>query len=155
MSRSPRNLYRRGDTWWGRVKIAGREYRGSLRTSDQREAARRLKDWRTKLERQEVGGAEAPTWKEAVVKWAAEVLPGAVKPTVATRYLVSIGQLDRVFGKLRVDHITQAKVAEYVSLRSGEATNATIRRDLTALSRLTAACVAWGWRTGNPAKDYD
>jgi site-specific recombinase XerD len=34
-------------------------------------------------------------------------------------------------------------------------TNATIRRDLTALSRLLAACVSWGWRTDNPARDYD
>ncbi len=34
-------------------------------------------------------------------------------------------------------------------------TNATIRRDLTALSRLLAACVSWGWRTDNPARDDD
>src|SRR5579859_7959451 len=95
MPRKSRNLYLRGATWWGRVKVAGREYRGSLRTTDPREAARRLKGWRTKVEREAVGDPESPTWKEAVVKWATEVLPRSVKPSVAKRYLVSIGQLEQ------------------------------------------------------------
>jgi integrase/recombinase XerD len=89
------------------------------------------------------------------VKWATEVLPRSVKPSVAKRYLVSIGQLERVFGTLRVDEINAARIAEYISLRSADATNATVRRDLTALSRLLSACVSWGWRTDNPARTYD
>jgi integrase len=155
MSRKPRNLFLRGDVWWGRVKIAGTLYRSSLRTTDPREAARRLKGWRQQLERELYGAADAPTFKEAVVKWAAEVLPKAVKPSVATRYLSSVGQLDATFGALRMDQITAQTVAAYISARSGKATNATIRRDLTALSRLLAACIAWGWRTDNPAATFD
>ncbi|MGG5812570.1 tyrosine-type recombinase/integrase [Falsiroseomonas sp. CW058] len=89
------------------------------------------------------------------MKWSAEVLPEAVKASVATRYLSSIAQLDATFGSLRMDAITGASVAAYVSSRSGHATNATIRRDLTALSRLLSACVAWGWRTDNPAAAFD
>jgi integrase/recombinase XerD len=89
------------------------------------------------------------------VKWAAEVLPEAVKPSVGKRYLSSIAQLDATFGALRMDQITSQTVAAYVSARAGKATNATIRRDLTALSRLLAACVARGWRKDNPARDYD
>lgn len=149
------NLYQRGDTWWGRCKIAGREYRSSLRTTDRREAVRRYKAWRTKLERQEIGDPDAQTFKEAVIKWALEILPQAVKPSVAKRYLVSVRQLEDVFGDLRMDEITTAKIGEYISRRSQLATNATIRRDLTALSRLLSACVAWGWRQDNPAKFYD
>jgi integrase/recombinase XerD len=42
-----------------------------------------------------------------------------------------------------------------VSLRTKAASNATIRRDLTAPSRLMAACVAWGWRDNNPVRLYD
>jgi len=155
MPRKARNLYRRGETWWGRIKVAGREYRGSLRTTDPREAARRLKGWRTKLEREAVGAPDSPTWQAAVVKWATEVLPQAVKPSVAKRYLVSVKQLERVFGALRVDQISAARIAEYISLRSSSASNATVRRDLTALSRLLSACVSWGWRTDNPARVYD
>lgn len=155
MPRKARNLYARNGIWWGRLKIAGREYRSSLRTTDPREAARRLKGWRLKLEREEVGSPDSPTWQMAVVKWAREVLPQSVKPTVAKRYLVSIGQLERIFGSLRVDQITGHRIAEYITLRNSEATNATVRRDLTALSRLLSACVSWGWRVDNPARTYD
>src|ERR1700674_605503 len=45
----PTHCYWRKDTIWGRVIIAGREYRRSLRTADPREAARRIKAWQTKL----------------------------------------------------------------------------------------------------------
>lgn len=83
------------------------------------------------------------------------MLPNSVKPSVAKRYLVSIGQLERTFGVLRIDQITSRQIAEYISLRSGEASNATVRRDLTALSRLLSACAAWGWRHDNPARTHD
>jgi integrase len=155
MASKSRNLYQRGAVWWGRVKVAGREYRGSLRTTDPREARDRLKAWRRKLERQAIGIEDAATFKEAVVRWAQEVLPGAVKPAVAKRYLSSVGQLADTFGAMRVDQIDARAIAAYVSSRSGKVTNATIRRDLTALSRLLAACVSWGWRTDNPARVYD
>jgi integrase len=155
MPRKSRNLYQRGTTWWGRIKVAGREYRGSLRTTNPQEAARRFAGWRKKLEREAVGSPDSPTWEAAVVKWAAEVLPRSVKPSVAKRYLVSIGQLERVFGSLRVDQINSARIAEYISLRSVSTTNATVRRDMTALSRLLSACVSWGWRTDNPARTHD
>lgn len=151
----PTNLYLRGTTYWGRLKIAGREYRASLRTPDAREAARRLRAWRLKLERASLGSPDTPTFKAAVVRWATEVLPNAVKPAVATRYLSSIAQLEAVFGSLRVDQITAQTIGEYVSSRANLVTNATIRRDLTALSRMLAACTAWGWVPANPVATYD
>jgi integrase len=151
----PPNTYWRGPVIWGRIKIAGREYRDSLRTSDPREAARRVKAWRLKLERAAVGDPDSPSFKAAVVRWASEILPGAVKPAVAKRYLVSIGQLEATFGDMRIDQITPVTISDYIGKRSQIATNATIRRDLTALSRLLAACVAWGWRQDNPARFYD
>jgi integrase/recombinase XerD len=151
----PANCYGRNGIIWGRLKVAGREYRRSLRTADPREAARRLKAWRLKLERQEFDDVDAPTFKAAVVKWAKEVLPGAVKPSVAKRYLVSIGQMAEHFGALRVTEINASVISGYISSRSGTATNATVRRDLTALSRLLSSCVAWGWVSGNPARLFD
>lgn len=155
MSQPGAYLYQRGDVYWGRVRCAGREYRRSLRTTDPREAAKRLQAWRLKIERAEVGNADAPLFKAAVVKWATEVLPQAVKPAVARRYLTSIACLREVMGDLRIDQITGAKISQYVSLRAGVVSNATIRRDLTALSRLMAACCAWGWREDNPVRAYD
>jgi integrase/recombinase XerD len=154
MARKPSNIYRRGAWLWGRTVIGGVEYRRSLRTDDPKEAPGLYKAWRKELVR-ELAGVGTPTFKEAVVRWGKEVLPGAVKEAVKIRYMSSMGQLDAVFGKLRMDEITSRKVADYVSSRAGKVTNATIRRDLTALSRLLAACVSWGWRTDNPALDYD
>jgi integrase/recombinase XerD len=151
----PSHCYVRNGIIWGRIVLAGREYRRSLRTADPREAARRVKAWRLKIERQEFGALDAPTFKAAVVKWAKEVLPGAVKPSVAKRYLVSIGQMADHFGSLRVTEINAGVIGSYISLRSGAASNATVRRDLTALSRLLSSCVAWGWRQDNPARLFD
>jgi integrase len=102
-----------------------------------------------------VADPDSPTFKAAVVKWAEEVLPKSVKPAVMRRYLTSIAQLDPVFGPLRIGEVNTAKISEYVSLRTRTTSNATIRRDLTALSRLMAACVAWGWRDDNPVRLYD
>lgn len=148
-------LYRRGNVWWGRVRFAGREHRRSLRTIDAREAARRLKAWRQKIESVDVGDASSPSIKAAVVRWAAEILPQSVKPAVARRYLSSIGQIVDALGNVRVASITPAKISEYCSLRRPVASNATIRRDITALSRLLSACISWGWCAQNPARYYD
>jgi integrase len=63
--------------------------------------------------------------------------------------------LDPVFGEMRLSQITTRLIADYVSSRSGQVSNATIRRDLTAMSRLLSACCAWGWLDSNPAKAFD
>lgn len=151
----PPHCYWRKDTIWGRVIIAGSEHRRSLRTADAKEAARRIRAWQTKLERHQFGDIEAPGFKEAVLRWAKEVLPGSVKPAVAKRYLVSIRQMADHFGELRVTEIDAASISSYICSRSGVATNATIRRDLTALSRLLSSCMAWGWLQSNPARLFD
>ena len=151
----PPHCYWRKDTIWGRVIIAGSEHRRSLRTADAKEAARRIRAWQTKLERHQFGDVEAPGFKEAVLRWAKEVLPGSVKPAVAKRYLVSIRQMADHFGELRVTEIDAASISSYISFRSGVATNATIRRDLTALSRLLSSCMAWGWLQSNQARLFD
>lgn len=161
--KAPKHCYWRGDTLWVRFKVGGQEHRETLRTSDPREAARRTREIRDRLRREAVLGkplepvAPPPghTWAEAIERWKREILPGAVRPRVAQRYKVSLGQLEPVFGTLTIEVITTKTISTYVSSRAGQATNATVRRDLTALSRLLAACVAWGWLDANPAKAYD
>jgi integrase/recombinase XerD len=153
--RLPKGVYTRGDSdsLWGRVQIDGREYRRSLRTADPEQAKDKLARWSAELQRIADGGAE--TWRDAVIRWDREVLPTSVKPSVRRRYLASIAMLDAVFGKLKLSQITTRLIADYVSSRSGVVTNATIRRDITALSRLLSACCAWGWIDVNPAKAFD
>lgn len=152
---APRNLYRRKKIWWGRLKLAGREHRRSLRTADPKEAKLRLKRWREKLEREKVGSQDCPRLKAASVRWGTEILPRSVKPAVMRRYLSSIRQIIEGLGDISVGAISASIITDYCSQRSAGATNATIRRDLTALSRLLACCVAWGWIASNPARFYD
>lgn len=149
------HLYKRGATFWGRIRVAGVEHGRSLRTSDPKEARRRLRGWILAVERAALGSPDCPTLKEVTIRWANEVLPQAVKPAVAQRYLSSMRQVVGALGNMPVDLITQTTIAGYASQRSTVASNATIRRDLTALSRLLACCVAWGVRTDNPLKYYD
>lgn len=151
----PPGCYFRGKTIWGRFILAGLEHRRSLRTSNPKEAQARLESWRQKIHRQEFELDNTHSFKLAVLKWEAEVLPEAVKPSVMRRYMTSITALVPVFGDLNVKDINSKAIARYISTRTGTVTNATIRRDLTALSRLLAACIAWGWISDNPAKTFD
>lgn len=153
--RLPPNCYRRGDVIWGRLVVAGREHRASLRTADPKEAGHRLRAWRLRIERRALGADDPRSFQAAVVRWAAEVLPGAVKPQVARRYLTSIAALDAEFGDAALPDITPARIARFIGRRAGTVSNATIRRDLTALSRLLSAAIAWGWIAENPARTFD
>lgn len=90
-----------------------------------------------------------------MTRWAAEYLP-TVKPSTATRYRGSARQLDPHFARLAVAAIDQKAIASFISARRQDgAGDATIRRDLTALSRILACTVAWGWRQDNPARVID
>lgn len=150
------NLYRRGKVWWGRIQSDGREHRRSLRTVSRAEAIKRLKIWREELNHAAFHGEARHTWPAAVLKYGTEVLPGSVKPSTGKRYKVSLGILYPLLRELYVDQIDRRQVAKVVSERKRQgATNATIKRDLTAMSRVLSACCAWGWRDDNPAKDFD
>lgn len=150
------NLYKRGRIWWGRVQVHGKDLRRSLRTTDKAKARPRLKRWQEELEHFKFHGEERPTWRQAVVRWAAEFLPGNVKPSVAKRYLTSIRKFDTLFGDLYVDQVTVKVISKYVSQElARKITNATIRRDLTAGASVLRCCVAWTWREDNPFKQYD
>ena len=155
MSNSP-NLYRRGTIWWGRVQIAGVDKRRSLRTADRAEAKRRLAKWRGELEEAQFYGQARSTWQDAVIRFATEVMPNSIKPSTVDRYNVSFRQLDPHLRDIYVDQIRPSTIARIVGeRRKAGATNATIRRDLTAMSRVLSACCQWEIRTGNPARDFD
>lgn len=151
----PKGVYTRDGSpvLWGRVQIGKREHRRSLRTTDPEQAKDKLARWSVELQRLAEGGVE--TWRDAVIRWDREVLPTSVKPSVRRRYLASIAMLTPTFDKLRLSQINTRLVADYVSSRSNVVSNATIRRDITALSRMLSACCAWGWIDTNPAKAFD
>lgn len=153
----PSNLYRRGETYYGRYSVRGELQRVSLRTSDIREARKRLKAIRQKAEQQAFGVEDAPIWQQAVIAYTTGVLnANGVKPGTGKRYLVSLRQLDAYFRGKHLPLITVKDVAAYVGARQAEgATNATIRRDLTAASRVCAFARHKGLMQINPFDQFD
>jgi integrase/recombinase XerD len=146
----PDNLYKRDGTWYARIQVRGRDIRRSLRTASLAEAKKRLAVAVEQAEHFRFAGEVRHTWKEAVVEWAKE--PG-VKESVRDRYLSSLRQLRGILDHLHVDEIARSTMSQ-IARRAG-VTNATRRRDLTAVSAVLRWCVAHGWREDNPARAWD
>lgn len=146
-------LYKRGAVWWGRVRRGSQELRRSLRTGSRAEAKRRLEAWSEEIDRGAFYGEHRHTWEEAAGRYISEVMPESVKPATAKRYLISLKQIRPLLDNAFLDRIDRKKVSE-IARRPG-VSNATRRRDLTAMSAVLRACCAWGWRDDNPAKEWD
>lgn len=145
------NLIKRNGMWYARIQVRGRDIRRSLRTSSLVEAKKRLHDVLAQAEHFRFYGEARHTWKAAVVEWASsgpEIAAGTMK-----RYLVSLGQLRGILDELYVDEITMRTIAQ-ISRRAG-ISNATRRRDITAVSVVLRWCVAQNWREDNPAANWD
>lgn len=154
--RLDQNMYWRGGTIWVRIQIAGREIRRSLFTSDRTEARRKLAAIKKDAERIRFGEDGRHKYEDAVVAWA-EAGFGGVKESSAQRYRASLRQLHGHFAALYLDQVNAREIGKYVRARRRDtgASNATIRRDLSALSRLIANACALGWLEDNPARAWD
>lgn len=154
----PKGLYRRNGIFWARYKVRGVEYRHSLRTRSEAVAERRLKAARQAVEDQVFFGAREPvTWKKAVVSWAT-LGPVALglKPATFTRYQVSLGQLRPWLDSKSLHEIDTRLLRQLVQDRQrGGASNATIRRDITAVSSVLGHAVDNDWIEDNPARALD
>lgn len=83
-------------------------------------------------------------------------MPTAVGDGTAKRYLVSLRQVEKHLEQYWLDQIGARQINALVASRRKEgASNATINRDLTAVSRVMAAGLGKGANEHNPAKDYD
>jgi integrase/recombinase XerD len=154
----PKNCYWRGEIIWARFKVAGVEYRESLRTRSVALAERRLKAAREAVEQQVFfGDREKVSWMAAVVSWS---LLGhraqGIKESTFDRYTVSLGQLRPWLDAKDLHEIDVKALKGIVQDRQrAGATNATIRRDMTAVSSVLAHAVDKDWLEENPAKTLD
>lgn len=147
------HLYLRGRTWWFRAKSRRQgDVRFSLRTHDRELAARRAKDELDRLNREDWGDVRH-TWKEAVGRWLTEVATRGLKPRSIERYRSSIATLHPILGGLHLDEIDK-KVVVRIASRT-KVTNATKKRDLTAVASVLRAAESWGWIETNPIRLYD
>lgn len=140
------NLYKRGETWWARFKVLGVEYRRSLRTSVRSEAERRLGGLRKQVEGEaRYGVAEPRTFAAAAESWNQHATRDISAKTVK-RYLTSLKQVWPMLGHLHVHTIDVPKLRELVKARRiNDASTATIRRDLTAISQVLKHAADEGW----------
>lgn len=152
MSGDGGNLYRRGKTWYGRVQAGGQDYRRSLRTRSLAEARKRVKAMMAELSHLQFYGERRHWWKEAVVAWSSEA-GRVLRPATIDRYRFSLGRVRGFLDDLFIDEITPKIIAQ-IARRPG-VTNATRRRDITAVSAVLRWCVAQGWRDDNPARLWD
>lgn len=150
----PDNLYRRGGVYWARAKVRGSDHRRSLRTTVLKEAKVRLATFLESLEHFRFHGEARHTWRDAVVGWNAAATD--VAPSTLTRYLSSIAMVQPAhLDGLFLDQINFKKIADVVAARKDAgATNATIRRDLTAVSSVLAYSISRGWLETNAALDW-
>lgn len=144
------NLFRRGEIWWLRATVNGKEFRESLRTGDVK-AARRIRDQRLKGIKADVWHGEVQvSWGDAVLAWANHAA-GQIAPKTAKRYGVSLLQCVPYMEGKTVREIDGKTIsALMVGRKKAGASAATIRRDLTAISRVLEYAEAREWREGNP-----
>jgi integrase/recombinase XerD len=157
--KAPRNtqwVWREGDGWTleGRVRIRGQLKRWTLRTSDVEIAGARVQEDIARLKAAAYYGDTRPTYREVFTRWVEEFAVHDVSPKTATRYAVSLKQLEPFLLELYLDEIDSAKITEIVNARrAAGVTTATIRRDLTALSSVLKFAIGDGMRRegDNPA----
>ena len=152
--REAAHTFRRGATWWARFQVAGREFRGSLSTGDERIARKRAREW---YER-EIGvakfGEDRKSYAEVFTCWTAHIA-SQVGAGTARRYAVSLRQLEPWLKPRFIDEIDRDTISLIVRERRAQGvTTATIRRDLTALSSVIEFAIDEGWRLdeSNPAE---
>ena len=133
-----------------RATIAGVEHRESLRTRDVKDA-RRIRDKRIKeIAAARWHGEKRTTWKDAVAAWA-EHETSQIAPATAKRYAVSLLQCEPFLATLNIEAVDGKVIASLIAGRKKlGATPATIRRDLTAISRVLEYAEGQEWREGNP-----
>jgi integrase/recombinase XerD len=91
------------------------------------------------------------TWTAAVTDWVGHIV-GNVAPKTAQRYAVSIKQVEPYLKPLFLDEINRKCLSAMVKdRREAGATNATIKRDLTAISSVLEHAVANEWTDDNPS----
>jgi integrase/recombinase XerD len=152
-----RGLYTRNGIFWARFKVRGHEYRESLRTRSQSIAERRLKALRQEIEDRAYFGASEPvSWPQAVVAWDDAIKRSGKRPATMRRYLMSLTQLRPWLDAKDIQRVDMDLLREIVRARRKDgASNATIRRDLTAVSSVLDHAIDEGWIEENPARMFD
>jgi integrase/recombinase XerD len=134
---------------WGRIYINGREIRRSLQTSDAKVAAKRRQAAQERVIADKFGDATRD-FVEVVEAWS-QWITRQVGHNTAKRYACSLDQIQPYLDGKMLSAIDGRLVSEIAKARaSAGATNATIKRDLVALSSVINFAIDQGWCDDNP-----
>jgi integrase/recombinase XerD len=149
LRKAPTGCFWRGDTLWGRIYINGREFRRSLQTSDPKVAAQRRKAAQERVIADKFGDATRD-FVEVVEAWSQWITRQVARNT-CRRYACSLEQLQPYLDGKMLSAIDGRLVSEIAQARASTgASNATIKRDLVALSSVMNYTIDQGWRDDNP-----
>jgi integrase len=164
------HIYWRNGVAYGYAYRQGREHRRSLRTRDPQEAEGEFKRWLESLEPKVCTAAGQPTFKEAVIAWRGLVYEAPIgeglKQSSRDRILDCIRIMSSMFAEATLEEINHKAIGRWVmARREGKvvhngvklkpSTNATIRRELSALSSVFTAVNALGIYDQNPAATWN
>lgn len=163
--KAPKGCFWRGNTLWGRIQANGTDVKWSLRTDDPALAKSRRHTERARQVAIARYGDHRRTFQEAMDSWV-PYIQREVSPKTAARYATSLTVLQPLLEGVYLDEIDKKFVGEIVEWRqktptipTGKkkailVTNATIKRDLTALSSVLDYAVDQDWREDNPVMSW-
>lgn len=147
---SDKNLILRGKVYWLRATVKGRLIQESLHTSDV-ETARQERDKRlAEISNWQWRGNRVVTFQDAVSEWVKHDSDD-ISASTAKRYAVSLEQAAAFFGEVNISSIDGKLLSDFIKQRKKDGVTAgTIRRDLTAISRVIDYAIEEEWREDNP-----
>lgn len=146
-----KNLYQRGGVYYARIQVSGTERRVSLKTTDRREAQRRLRIF---LEENSPYHGTIRRSFDSVLEGFLEESRSRLKPRTLKRYDTSAVQLLKKWEGQWWDAVTKRAVVEFIDERKREGVKIpTIRRDLTVLSQAADWAIERGIGGVNPVDE--
>ncbi len=162
--KAPKGCFWRGNTLWGRIQTGGGDIKWSLRTDDPAVAERRRKIEHARQVAATRFGDQRRTFQEVLESWE-PFIGREVSPKTLRRYASSLAVLQPFLDGMYLDEIDKKLVGQIVEKRrqpyvpTGKkkairVSNATIKRDLTALSSVMDYAVDQEWREDNPVLSW-
>ena len=144
----PDNLIKRGNVYYARIQVDGRDIRKSLRTSNRAEAKSRLKEMLAR--HSPYHGTSRKTFDQVAAEYMLETSLGVTPKTLA-RYQTSLDMLTDHFGGMSWDRIDKQAVIGYIEERKrAKVSVRTIKNDLSVLSGAAQYAMERDWAGTNP-----
>lgn len=140
-------LYRRGEIWYYRLYVDGREIRRSSRTSNKNLAQMLLSKKKLEIAQGRLGIEPKRvkiTFEEMANLYLEIYAKSHKKPRSYKRDIVSLKQLNKAFGNKQLSHIEPLAIEQYKSKRLGEGvTHRTVDIELACFSHIFTKAMDW------------